>query len=139
MSTRMSIVDNILVRNVVSSSTFQIGDSEDIQARVRALAVQKQYPIYSKNEGDFSNFPIFSKPLDYAKITEQVSINIDNVVPIIKTGDIKITSVASASVMHVGNTGNVELEARVKHFRRFFRTPAGYTSDDGHPVLERND
>lgn len=137
-SFKLAIVDDIVIRNVLSSSTFQIGESEIIEPRVKALAVQKEYPVYSKHEGDFWKFPIFYEPIAHSYISEDVQMNVTNEVPIVKTGNIKITSLSAASVFQVGNTTIIDTEARIKHFRRFFHPPAGYNGD-ARPVIPNNE
>ena len=126
MQKRLSIVDSMNLNDIVSSSNLQIGDSVRLAPRSRALAAQKEYPIYSGKEGNLAPFAAFSQPIPKVKETANVNMTIHNKVPVIKVGHIRIIGTAASSILHIGSTQFIDSEARVQHFRHFFFPPAGY-------------
>jgi spore germination protein PE len=118
MLKRTSIVNHTKVINVSLSSVFQIGDSAQITPRSRALAVQRQLQLFYGNEGNFEQFPIFTIELPKPNWQENITIGRYNPSPFIKVNRINITSVAAASIYHIGSTNYVDSESRVKHIRQ---------------------
>jgi spore germination protein PE len=84
----------------------------------RALAVQREAEEFYGNEGNFSSYTVFTKPIPLPPITEEISIITHNDNPIIKVNKIDIIGISSSSILHVGNTRNVSMEVRVKHIRQ---------------------
>ena len=119
---RTSIVKDIHVRSVSSSSVFLIGDSTHITPRTRALAVQRQAELFYGKEGDFNQYPVFNKPMLKPKTFEQVTFSKYNISPFIKVNHIDILGVSASSVLHIGSTKTYDAEARVKHIRQLFGT-----------------
>jgi spore germination protein PE len=115
---RISCVKTINVKAVSFASTFLIGDSTEIIPVSKALAVQREALIFLDNEGDYSQFPIFSQPIPKQQITEQITVNRINHSPFINVGHIKILGVSSSSVFQVGSTKMIDAEARIKHIRQ---------------------
>ncbi len=118
MTRRTSMVNYTKVINVSLSSIFHIGDSAQITPRARALAVQRQLQLFYANEGNFSQFPIFTMELPKPTVQETVTINRYNPSAFIKVNRINVTSVAAASVYQIGSTNFIESESRVKHIRQ---------------------
>lgn len=83
-----------------------------------ALAVQREVPLFFTNEGDFSQFPIFSRDLPKVEVTESINMRIFNQNPIIKVNSIRIDGVSSAGVMQIGSTETIHTESKVKHIRK---------------------
>ncbi|MGN7296843.1 spore germination protein GerPE [Fredinandcohnia aciditolerans] len=115
---RISVVDLIYVNSVSFSSILEIGDSKKITPVSQALAVQREVPLFFTNEGDFSQYPIFSRKLPIVKVTESVNMEIFNQNPVIKVNSIKVTGVSSAAVMQIGSTETIHTESKVKHIRK---------------------
>ncbi|MCM3573231.1 MULTISPECIES: spore germination protein GerPE [Mesobacillus] len=119
MLQRITCVDHIKIDSVSFSSIFQIGDSEQIQAISRALAVQREAEIFFDNEGNFDVFPIFSEPIPFQPTDEEnVVFSTHNLNPVLKVRNIDILGASSSSVVHLGNSRNIAMEARVKHIRQ---------------------
>lgn len=119
MLQRITCVDHIKIDSVSFSSIFQIGDSEQIQAISRALAVQREAEIFFDNEGNFDVFPIFSEPIPFQPTDEEnVVFSTHNLNPVLKVMNIDILGASSSSVVHLGNSRNIAMEARVKHIRQ---------------------
>ncbi len=123
MLKRTSIVDQIKIDSVIFSSVFQIGDSQQIQGFSRALAVQREQEEFYGNEGEFSAFPIFSELITFQPDVETIVSSTQNINPVLKVRSIDILGVSSSSVVHLGNTCNVSMEARVKHIRQLLPRP----------------
>ncbi|MBT2684284.1 spore germination protein GerPE [Bacillus sp. ISL-37] len=119
MLQRITCVDHIKIDSVSFSSIFQIGDSEQIQAVSRALAVQREAEIFFDNEGNFDAFTVFSEAIPFqAADDENVTFSTHNLNPVLKVRNIDILGASSSSVVHLGNSRNIAMEARVKHIRQ---------------------
>jgi spore germination protein PE len=122
MFQRTSIVDAIKVRSVSIASTIQLGDSRIINGFSRALAVQREAEVFFGKEGNFSSYPVFSDPIPFQPLTESLAYSTHHFNPSIKVQNIDITGVSSSSLLHVGNSEHISLEARVKHIRQLLPT-----------------
>lgn len=118
MMQRSSYVDHINVKSIFFSSTLQLGDSCIINGFSRALAVQREVEIFYGNEGDFSAYSTFSEPIPLPLITENISFRSHHLNPMIKVNKLNVKGVSSASILHVGNSNHVSMEARIKHIRQ---------------------
>lgn len=103
---------------VAFASTVQIGDSCQISGFSRALAVQREAQIFFGNEGSYRAYPVFSEPIPLIPVNETIQFSTENLNPFIKVGYIDILGVSSSSVVHLGNTRHIAMEARVKHIRQ---------------------
>jgi spore germination protein PE len=118
MLLRTTFVDKIHVEGVSFSSILQIGDSCIINGLSRALAVQRETEIYFGDEGSFSAYPVFSESIPFQPINETVTLIFHNPQPLIKVDNIDITAISSSSILHVGNSKHISMEARLKHIRQ---------------------
>ena len=118
MQKRTSCVDNINLKIVAFASTVQLGDSCIINGFSRALAVQREAETFYGNEGNYSSYSGFTKPIYFEPIYEAFSFITHNPNPIIKVRNIDIIGISSSSMLHVGNSQNVSMEARIKHIRQ---------------------
>jgi spore germination protein PE len=116
---RTSIVKNLKVLSVTSSSNLLVGDSFKLIARSRAIAVQRQIAVFFANEGEFEDYPLFTKEIPQPNIDEQVNMSVVHESPYIKVRNIKVIGVASSSTLQIGSTRFIDLESRLKHFRQF--------------------
>ncbi|WP_147533191.1 spore germination protein GerPE [Bacillus marasmi] len=118
MLKRTSFVDSLKVDSLQYSSIIQLGDSCYIQGGNLALAVQREEEIFLGQEGDVRSYRVFSEPILLPSITEQLSLSTNNQASIgIKVGSIDILGVSSSSIVHVGNSKIIQMEARIKHIR----------------------
>lgn len=121
MVKRTSIVNNTKVINVSLSSVFQIGDSVQVTPRAWALAVQRQLQLFYGFEGNFYMYPIFTIDIPQPNWPEEITVQRYYTSPFIKVNSVKITSVAAASVYHIGSTNFIKSESRIKHIRQIER------------------
>ncbi|MGX6442294.1 spore germination protein GerPE [Neobacillus sp. K501] len=120
MLQRTSVVDVLKITSASFSSTIQLGDSKIINGASRALAVQREADVFYGNEGNFSAYSVFTEPIPFQPITEQLKMSVQNLKPLIKVNNISILAMSSAAILQVGNSEMVSLEARVKHIRQLF-------------------
>lgn len=121
--TRTSVVNQTRVINVSLSSVFQIGDSEQIVSRSKALAVQRQLQLFYGNEGDFQKYPAYTLPISRPPLQTTFPVHRYNRSPFIKVNMVNITSVAASSVYHIGSTNYIDAETRIKHIRQIEKLP----------------
>ncbi|MFK2825527.1 spore germination protein GerPE [Bacillus sp. B190/17] len=118
MFKRTSVVKHIRVVTVSDSSVVEIGDSAAMKLGNRVLAVQRQTELFYGNEGNFEDYPIFSKAIPVLKTDENLAFTRYNLSPFIRVGHINIIGVASSSVLHIGSTGMIHADSRIKHIRQ---------------------
>lgn len=122
MYKRVSVVKNVDVTDVTSSSVFQIGDSSHIHSRSRALAVQREVELFFGREGNFDAFPIFTMDIP-RPILRKPTITRHNLSPFIKVDNVNIIGVAASSVFQIGSTKTIDNETRIKHIRQLLDRP----------------
>jgi spore germination protein PE len=127
MLERLSNVDRIEVMVTSFSSILQLGDSCIVDAFSRALAVQREAETFFGNEGNLPSFRVTTKPIPFLPINEALSYRVYNSNPIIKVHNLEVIGFSNASILHVGNTKKVSMEARVKHIRQLL--PLGHEQD----------
>ncbi len=127
MLQRTSSVDNVAVKVASFASIIQLGDSCIINGLSRAIAVQREAEIVYGNEGSFTAYPVFSEPIPFQPIYEPFTIRTYNPIPLIKVQNIDIIGISSSSILHVGNSKHISMEARVKHIRQLL--PHGHEQD----------
>ncbi|MEY2191646.1 spore germination protein GerPE [Neobacillus sp. BF23-41] len=118
MLQRTSCVDTINIKIVSFASTVQLGDSCIINGLSKALAVQRETEVFYGNEGNLSPYRVYSEPIPFQPIDEPFSYYRQNPNPLIKVSKIDIIGISSASLLHVGNSRHVSMEARIKHIRQ---------------------
>jgi spore germination protein PE len=116
---RTSVVNHVKVTSISTSSTLIVGDSVKITSRTRALAVQRQVAVFFANEGEFEDYPLFTKEIPQPSISERLNMSIVQESPFIKVNSIYVIGVAASSTMQIGSTRIIDLESRLKHFRQF--------------------
>ncbi|MCU9612476.1 spore germination protein GerPE [Caldibacillus lycopersici] len=117
MLKRISHVNSIDVTSITFSSFLQIGDSKEIDAYSRALAVQREETIFHGKEGRFKDYDVFSIPLFLPPLDEEIISVTNNQKNHIHVGELKIIGLSSSSIAHIGNNERLYAEARIKHIR----------------------
>jgi spore germination protein PE len=117
MTYRYSIVKDIKLRTLSFSAVLEIGDSSEITSFQKAFAVQRERELFFSSEGDFSQYPIYSEPIPLPQPAAPVNfVKIDER-PIV-VNKIDIIGSSFSSVIHIGQTGDVYMESRVKNIRQ---------------------
>lgn len=131
MLQRTSCVDTIDIKVVSFASTVQLGDSCIINSLSRALAVQRETEVFYGNEGNLSSYRVYMEPIPFQPITEPFRFSRHNPNPLIKVNKIDIIGISSSSILHVGNSEHVSMEARVKHIRQLLPIPRKEEDGEG--------
>lgn len=116
---RISCVANIYIGTVSDASTFLGGDAIALRAQTNALAIQREVSVFFEDEGNFADWPAFTRPIPQPGIEEDLNLTIYDECPLIKVGAIKLTAVSTASAFQVGSNARMDLESRRKHIRHF--------------------
>jgi spore germination protein PE len=123
--TRTSVVGNLHVLVVVTSSVLQVGDTRYIQASTTAFAVQRERPEFDVNELPLDQFPFFRRPIPQLSPRDNVRMFKRDVGPAITVGAVKVLSVSTDAVLQVGSNKCMELKSKIKHMRQFLPRPSG--------------
>ncbi|WP_018662409.1 spore germination protein GerPE [Heyndrickxia acidiproducens] len=115
---RNSMVDQLLVKNVIFASNVIVGDSCKINMSARVLAIQRQKELYFGFEAPFEAFPIFSQVIPVPPITEEIQIQRYHADPAIKVGTVNIIGLSTSAVVQIGSTQDISLESRIHHVRQ---------------------
>ncbi|KAA0547638.1 spore germination protein GerPE [Bacillus sp. BGMRC 2118] len=118
MHHRVSIVPIIYANSISFSSILEIGDSHGINATSRAIAVQREYPLFVEDEASFSSYQIFSEDIPTPVVEEQVRTTFVHDNPVIKVDSVSLIGASNAAIMHIGSTNHIRAVARVKHIRQ---------------------
>jgi spore germination protein PE len=113
----MSCVHALDIISIVESSICQIGDSSHLEAEVKVLAVQREYPLFFGQEGNFQDYLTFTEEIPVAPL-EFVNMNTIHESPAIKVNRINITGISSSSLAHIGSTETFSAESRVLNIRQ---------------------
>jgi spore germination protein PE len=116
---RISVVHHIKILSVTRASQAIFGDAVMIKAKSQALAVQRQIAVFFEGEGNFENYPFFTKKIPKSVTDERITMNFEQQAPTINVRSVYIIGVADSSTMQVGSTCFIETESRIKQFRQF--------------------
>ncbi|KAF1680267.1 spore germination protein GerPE [Bacillus mexicanus] len=113
------------------ASVFQAGDTNEIDMKLKVLAVQRSQSTFYSNEGSFNRkeYQIFQQhaPLPIPETGVQSAFYHE--VPIIQVHNIKIQGVSSSSVFHAGSVSLIRGDARIKHIRQIQSPPRSQSPD----------
>ncbi|MCQ6560413.1 spore germination protein GerPE [Paenibacillus mendelii] len=105
------------------SSIVQVGDRSEIDAKLRALAVQRQASHAEAGEVYFESYSVFDRPVPaiIEPVDEQTTVHVTtrNLQPRICVGCVEVIAVSSSSLILIGNGMNTRCESRVKHIRQY--------------------
>ncbi|WP_313800601.1 spore germination protein GerPE [Cytobacillus sp.] len=118
MLQRTSVVNNIKTDTLSFSSILEIGDSTFIQGFSRAIAVQREAEAFFGNEADFKSYSAFQIPIPFSPISANISMHTQQLSPIIKVQNIDIIGVSASSILQIGSSNHISMEARVEHIRQ---------------------
>ncbi|MDT2247703.1 spore germination protein GerPE [Paenibacillus larvae] len=89
---RISCVTNILINNIDNSSTFICGDTGRIGAKSNVFALHREVPVFIEDEGNFSDYKVFSKKIPTIPLDENLEQEVLNLSPALKWGKSKLTA-----------------------------------------------
>lgn len=116
---RLSIVSNLYMNTVSSSSTVHIGDNVNTALSNTVFAVQREVPFFYGNEGSFAAYPFYQRPFPIPQPPEPVAMCIDNWGSYIRVGNVRVMGIAAASVLQIGSNRLNTSESRIKDTRQF--------------------
>ncbi|TDQ42075.1 spore germination protein GerPE [Aureibacillus halotolerans] len=123
ISPRTSVITSTRVHTVTSSSVFQVGDSSRIQGTSKVYAVLREESLFLGNEGDFKD-SVFTRSTPWSQLSHQVEMKQMNMSPYIAVKHINILGIGASSVFHIGSTGRVGLDSRIKNVRHLLSVPS---------------
>lgn len=117
MCIRTSKVNSVNVLSLGSSSTLQIGDSEEIHSITHALAVQRQKELFFGNEGNMDTYSVFHRLYPLSETVQPVHVQRTSLQPTIKVDSLHVLAFSSSAILHIGNTHQISTDTRIKHIR----------------------
>ena len=110
-------MNSTVLRNLIYSSVFEIGDSTNIEANSKAVALQRSEQLFYSYELPDEEISIFFEPIPIPSLTEYVEFNRLNQSPNITVGEVNILSLSVVGIFHIGSTRHAYLESRIRHIR----------------------
>jgi spore germination protein PE len=116
----------ITIISAASSAAVQFGDRGETNARLRALALQRQESHSTAGDVFFESYPVFYRDLpklidpDYDN-GQVLALERSNCSPNITVGCIHIIAAGSSASILAGNGMNLTADSRIKHIRQYPR------------------
>jgi spore germination protein PE len=124
MNARISVVKNIKVLSVSESSIVHVGDAINVKPRSKLIEVGRELPSFIENEVNFSDYPLFNKPIPQPIVQEDVQMVVKNESPWIKVNQVNILGIIDSSVFQVGSSKLIDTESRKKQIRQLLHNQA---------------
>ncbi|WP_229750253.1 spore germination protein GerPE [Paenibacillus nasutitermitis] len=126
---RVSEVGYFHLISVGDSSIVQFGDRADLNASLRALAVQRQSDHLLEDDVYFEAYSIFSRPRQaYPSLKNfddgYMTVKTCHLQPRIHVGCIEIIAASASASILIGNGRNQTAESRIKHIRQYAKPPS---------------
>lgn len=120
MFRHIPVINQLNIISTAIGSVVQIGDSNMLQARSRAILVQREQPFYLGIEGQFEGYNIF-RDTEITIPTRQTSVrmHVTNVNPFISVDFVRLGSLEYTGIFHVGPIDYVFNNSRVLQIRHF--------------------
>lgn len=122
---RLSIVGNVYINDLGSSSIMHVGDNINTALKTRAFAVQREVPFYYGNEGSFKAYPFYQRPFPLPQPPEPFTMCVDNLGSFIRVQNIRILGVSTSAVLQIGCNRITSAETHVKNIRQFVTDKPG--------------
>lgn len=117
-SYRTSVVGEVKINAVLFSSAVFAGDMVEYAPKTLVLAIQREVPNHLGNEGSIEAFPIFSAEIPQPLKLPGTELSTVNESPFIRVGSVRILSVSTCGLFHMGSNRFIREEARIKHIRQ---------------------
>jgi len=118
---RTSKVDQIQIISLDNTSILEIGDSECLNPKTKAISVQREQAVFWAHEFNYDDYPMFSRAIPVWSADEVMVRETYHINPMIQVGEVEVPFVASSSIIHVGSSLDLHAEARVKTIRHLLR------------------
>ncbi|MBB3114403.1 spore germination protein PE [Paenibacillus phyllosphaerae] len=120
---RISELGTIHIISASNASIVQFGDRAEIDAKVRALAVQREVSHEERHNVYFESYAVFNRPLPLWPLPEpaeqSVTVSTHNIQPRICVGSVDLIAASSSAMLLIGNGLKAKAETRIKHIRQF--------------------
>lgn len=117
MSNRTSVIHDLFINSLSNSSIVQMGDSYKLLPVSRVLAIQREKQLFYSNELNFYDYEIFQQQLPITPFIKKIKQKPMNKHPYIKVNKMKVLAISTASIIHIGNCEQIQLDVRVKNIR----------------------
>lgn len=120
MLRHISVVGQMNILTMGISGVIQIGDSNMLWARNRAILVQREQPFFLAREGQFHGYEMF-RDTEITIPTRQTSVrmHVTNVNPFLSVDFINMLSVENTGTFHIGSIDYVFNNSRILQIRQF--------------------
>jgi spore germination protein PE len=115
---RTSVVSEFKINSMQFASAGFVGDNLVVDPKTKVIAVQREIPEFLGDEGNFNDYPLFSKPIPQPTLETDVTFNVVNESPWIQVDRLRIIAMSTSAVAQVGSTVLIDGEYRVKQFRQ---------------------
>lgn len=116
---RSTTLTSLFVNTVSSAGIVQLGDSEEINLKSKALAVQRAIPNFEDDEFRFASYPIFFLPKLTLQPCVSVNFRVCSTASNMRVASVSSLGVSASSLLRVGTGGPLQAESRIKHIRHF--------------------
>jgi spore germination protein PE len=119
MNNRTAIVNTIYTTAIPNSSIFSIGDTNIINQKSKAIALQKEVANFKQSDNlYFKDYDIFKKKTVWLNKPPLVNhYKVCHGTDTIHVDQINLTALSLSSVFQVGSALNISADSRLKHFR----------------------
>lgn len=102
------------------SGVFQVGDSNQMELKSRALVVQREFPYYLSQEGDLDAYAIFTDDeITIPSRSTDIKMNIINECPFIEVNDVTVRTLLNSACFHIGSVDYAFNNARLLQIRQY--------------------
>jgi len=116
---RLAAIEAVKLDVVSDASIVQFGDSLEADLSDRAIALQRRYANFTRDETRFASYPIFALPLPQFPEQEDGILVSRSQGNTIQVGTIRLISLDASSYLHAGCMERLTTESRIKHIRQF--------------------
>lgn len=115
---RLSNIRLAQINSIDINSVVQIGDTINMEPKVKVLAIQREHELFYGREGSFENYQLFHETIPQPSLTEKIEIAFVNESPTIHVNHVKVLAASSSSVIQFGSANHIKGESRIKHIRQ---------------------
>ncbi|WP_242221082.1 spore germination protein GerPE [Bacillus cereus group sp. BfR-BA-01380] len=120
MFRHISVVHQPTVITLGLSSVFQVGDTNHMELKYRAIIVHREIPYFFSQEGDFEAYKIFvDNEITIPTRINEVNMTVVNQNPFIEVDCITIQSMLNSSCLQIGSVDYVFSNSRLLQIRQF--------------------
>ncbi|UOY92087.1 spore germination protein GerPE [Ectobacillus sp. JY-23] len=120
MFRRFSVVQDITVLTMGFSSVVQIGDTNTLEVKARAIAVQDEKGEFIVKDPPFSSYIIFrDTEITIPLRVKETRMHVINACPFIHVGSIFQRSMLTSACLHIGSLDYGFANSRILQIRKY--------------------